>query len=76
MRKDNRIEFVNKEPAQECVGSFDEDMKLREKNKRTSMHIGNTTYLVGIYFGKDEKEALEDKIKSLILRDIQNGKIL
>lgn len=69
MENENKITDITKEPAQECVGSFNEAHK-------TSMHIGNTTYLVGIHFGKDEKESLEEKVKSLIMSDIRNGKIV
>lgn len=69
MEKRKRLITFDKEPTQECFGFFDE-------TRRTSMHIGNTTYLVGIHFEKDEKESLEDKVKSIILGDIQNGKIV
>ena len=34
---------------------------------------GNTTFLVGIHFSETVKETLEDKIKKLIRKDVQDG---
>ncbi|MCI8316493.1 MAG: hypothetical protein HFH74_15950 [Lachnospiraceae bacterium] len=35
--------------------------------------IGNTTYLVTCHFSETSKETLQDKLKRMILRDIQSG---
>ena len=34
---------------------------------------GKTTFLVGIHFSETSKETLEDKIKKLIRKDVQDG---
>ena len=33
--------------------------------------IGNTTYVVGVHFSKTSKETIEDKMKRLILSDLE-----
>ncbi|MCD8230525.1 MAG: transposon-encoded TnpW family protein [Clostridiales bacterium] len=35
--------------------------------------IGKTTYEVSVFFNKDSKVSLEDKIKRLIRQDVKNG---
>lgn len=35
--------------------------------------IGKTTYLVTCHFSETSKETLQDKIKRMIVRDIQSG---
>lgn len=35
--------------------------------------IGKTTYLVTCHFSETSKETLQDKLKRMILRDIQSG---
>ena len=35
--------------------------------------IGNTTYLVTCHFSETSRETLQDKLKRMILRDIQSG---
>lgn len=35
--------------------------------------IGKTTYLVTCHFSETSKETLQDKIKRMIMRDIQSG---
>jgi uncharacterized protein YaaQ len=37
------------------------------------MRRGNTTFLIGIHFDKTRKETLDDKIRKMIRRDIENG---
>ena len=34
---------------------------------------GNTTFLIGIHFSSTEKETMDDKIRRLIRRDVENG---
>ena len=33
---------------------------------------GNTTFLIGLYFNDTSKETLEDKVKKLIKKDVEN----
>ena len=35
--------------------------------------IGNTTFDIHIHFSETSKETLQDKLKRMILRDIQSG---
>lgn len=36
--------------------------------------IGNTTYIVGVHFSKTSKETIEDKIKRLVLSELEKQK--
>ena len=36
--------------------------------------IGNTTYVVGVHFSKTSKETIYDKMKRLILSDLEHIK--
>jgi hypothetical protein len=36
--------------------------------------IGNTTYVVGVHFSKTSKETIDDKMKRLILSDLEHIK--
>lgn len=35
--------------------------------------IGNTTYLVGVYFNNEKKVTAEDRVKNLICQDVTAG---
>lgn len=35
--------------------------------------IGNTCYEVAVFFSRKSKQTLEDKVKRLIVQDVQNG---
>ncbi len=55
-------------------------MSENTETKQTEEHkphlvktIGKTTYLVTCHFSETSKETLQDKIKRMILRDIQSG---
>ncbi len=55
-------------------------MSKNTETKQTEDHkphlvktIGKTTYLVTCHFSETSKETLQDKIKRMIVRDIQNG---
>ena len=37
------------------------------------MQSNGTTFLIGLHFSKISKETLEDKIKKLIRKDVENG---
>ena len=37
------------------------------------MKIGRTTFLVKLHFKEDGTETLEDKVKNLIRKDVENG---
>ena len=36
-----------------------------------SMRMGSTTYIVGVHFSKESKDALEDKVKRLMREDVK-----
>ena len=36
------------------------------------MRRGNTTFLIGLHYAEKGKETLEDKVKKLIRKDVQN----
>ena len=36
------------------------------------MQRGNTTFLIGLHYAEKGKETLEDKVKKLIRKDVQN----
>ncbi|HUM83290.1 MAG TPA: transposon-encoded TnpW family protein [Lachnospiraceae bacterium] len=38
-----------------------------------TMRLGNTTYLIGMHFKKDEKETVTDKIKRLMRKEIKTN---
>ena len=37
-----------------------------------TMRLGRTNFLIGLHFAESGKETLEDKVKRLINRDVQN----
>ena len=37
------------------------------------MQNNGTTFLIGLHFSETSKETLEDKIKKLIRKDVENG---
>ena len=37
------------------------------------MQRGGTTFLIGLHFSETSKDTLEDKIKKLIWKDVENG---
>ena len=39
-----------------------------------AISIGNTTYIVGIHFNEASKETIDDKLKSLISKDVRKLK--
>ena len=50
-----------------------ETKQTEERKPHIVKTIGKTTYLVTCHFSKTSKEILQDKIKRMILRDIQSG---
>lgn len=55
-------------------------MQKNNENQQTQEHrphlvktIGKTTYLVTCHFSETSKETVQDKIKRMIVRDIQSG---
>lgn len=50
-----------------------ENQQLQEKRPHFVKTIGKTTYLVTCHFSETSKETLQDKLKRMILRDIQSG---
>lgn len=41
-----------------------------------TLTIGKTTYLVTCHFSETSKETLQDKLKRMILKNIQSGNLL
>lgn len=37
-----------------------------------SMQLGRTTFLIGLHFAEKGKESLDDKIKRMIWKDVQD----
>jgi hypothetical protein len=42
------------------------------KQPMLSMRLGRTNFLIGLYFAEDGNESLDDKVKHLIKKDIQD----
>ena len=40
---------------------------------RLTMKRGKTTFLIGLHFADKGKETLEDKVKRMISKDVQDG---
>lgn len=50
-----------------------ENQQTTERRPHFVKTIGRTTYLVTCHFSETGKETLQDKLKRMILRDIQSG---
>lgn len=50
-----------------------ENQQTQERRPNFVKAIGKTTYLVTCHFSETSKETLQDKLKRMILRDIQSG---
>lgn len=50
-----------------------ENQQTQERRPHFVKTIGKTTYLVTCHFSETSKETLQDKLKRMILRDIQSG---
>ena len=50
-----------------------ETKQTEERKPHLVKTIGKTTYLVTCHFSETSKETLQDKIKRMIMRDIQSG---
>lgn len=37
------------------------------------MKSGNTTFLIGIHFSKTSNQTLDDKLRKMIIRDVEDG---
>ena len=40
---------------------------------RLTMRSGNKTLVIGLYFSETSKETLQDKVKKLIKKDVEDG---
>lgn len=50
------------------------DMPNPESDQpRLTMKRGKTTFLIGLHFADKGKETLEDKVKRMISKDVQDG---
>ena len=50
-----------------------QNRQTQERRPHFVKTIGKTTYLVTCHFSETSKETLQDKLKRMILRDIQSG---
>lgn len=50
-----------------------ENQQTQKRRPHFVKTIGKTTYLVTCHFSETIKETLQDKLKRMILRDIQSG---
>ncbi len=50
-----------------------EEQQTKERRPHLVKTIGKTTYLVTCHFSETSRETLQDKIKRMIVRDIQSG---
>lgn len=54
--------------------SKNNESKPQEENKPQLIKtIGKTTYLVNCHFSETSRETVQDKIKRMMMRDIENG---
>ena len=57
------------------------DKEVMEKETPTAapessgliMKSGGTTFVIGLHFSETSKDTLEDKVKKLIKKDVENG---
>ena len=47
--------------------------QTQERRPHLVKTIGRTTYLVACHFSETSRETLQDKLKRMIVRDIQSG---
>ncbi len=50
-----------------------EEQQTKERRPHLVKTIGKTTYLVTCHFSETSRETLQDKLKRMIVRDIQSG---
>mgnify|MGYP002509684183 FL=1 len=50
-----------------------ENQQVQERRPHFVKTIGRTTYLVTCHFSETSRETLQDKLKRMIVRDIQSG---
>lgn len=50
-----------------------ENQQEQERRPHLIKTIGRTTYLVTCHFSETSRETLQDKLKRMIVRDIQSG---
>lgn len=46
--------------------------KSEQQSSGLVMREGKTTFIIGLHFSKDSTDTLEDKVKKLIKRDVEN----
>lgn len=49
------------------------EQQTKERRPHLVKTIGKTTYLVTCHFSETSRETLQDKLKRMIVRDIQSG---
>ncbi len=43
------------------------------ETSRLIMKSGNKTFIIGLHFSETSKDTLEDKMKKLIIKDVEDG---
>ena len=60
----------------EVVESISENEQAVQENcQRLPLRIGNTTYLIGVFSADTATEILDEKVKKMIQKDLQNGNL-
>ena len=59
------------EPAEQTNASSEGVSPESQPDLR--IKIGRTTFLVNLHFNENSKETLDDKVKQLIRKDVENG---
>lgn len=71
------MEMKGKRKMTESIGK--ETIVAEEANTASpgstmlSMKSGNTMFLIGIYFSKTSNQTLDDKVRKMIQKDVENG---
>ena len=60
----------------EVKESILENEQVKQENcQRLPLRIGNTTYLIGVFSADTATEILDEKVKKMIQKDLQNGNL-
>ena len=49
------------------------DNMTPKKEASLTIRAGGTTYIIGLHFNSKANETIEDKVRKLIRKDIENG---
>ena len=59
----------------EVEESISENEQAVQDCQRLPLRIGNTTYLIGVFSADTATETLDEKVKKMIQKDLQNGNL-